>query len=221
MSPQKGRLWSLHLKEINSCSCLSLSLSRAHFSQHPLLSFHRKYHSIYLYTCFLFHCLAHNTFSSEKLGTMSVLFTGLHQDLGFTRHLGHSYCLNEPVLHLKPPCRTPMGNNREKIQIAKHMKRHSASFIVREMHFLRNAFWKVAFKSLMILDNQILLNVNINWDYIFEDKLSTFIKIQIACLCPPSQRPPQAHALLVFNYQPRGTTPHSFTLRSCFLVHPH
>lgn len=55
------------------------------------------------------------TLCSERSGTLSILFVRLHQDLGFTRHLGHSYYVGEPVL-----CFTPYtGHQQEFTTITK------------------------------------------------------------------------------------------------------
>lgn len=149
-----------------------------------LLSFCRTYRNVYLYI-FLLYCPTHDTFSSERSGIVSILLTRLHQDLGFTRHLGHSYYLGKTCPAFKAPMRDTNEISQKKIQIVKHIKRYLASLIVREMYI----FEKVAFKNFMTHDNQIPLNGSINPNHIFESKLSIFIEIQICRTCIRNSAP--------------------------------
>lgn len=87
---------------------------------------------MYLYI-FLLYCPTHDTFSSERSGIISILLTRLHQDLGFTRHLGHSHCIGKTYPVFKAPMQDSNGSSQKKIQIVKHMKRYLASLIVREV----------------------------------------------------------------------------------------
>ena len=78
-------------------------------------------------------------------------------------------------------------------------------------------FFKGAFSDLMALDNQILWNKSINWDYIFEKQALNIYQDLNHLNLPPTQ--PQAHAV---GLQPPASRDHPTLYPHadrCFLAH--